>query len=179
LSSNQSTGNSLNSFTDVHALAVAAMLIALNIVLTRYFSIQTQFLRIGFGFMPVAVFSMLYGAIPGGIAAVGGDLIGFFLFPTGPFFPGITFSAFVLGAIYGLFLHKKELSLWRVIVCCVCAVFVVDAFLNTIWLSMLYSKAISLIVVSRLIKAAVMLPIEVALIYAFYRIAGKRMQAAL
>lgn len=157
-------------------IAYAAMLIALNVIIARYLSINTQFLRIGFGFLPVAVFSMLFGPIPGAVAAALGDIIGFFIFPTGPFFPGLTLSAFIYGLIYGLFLYKKDLTLLKIIVCCFAAVFIVDLCLNTLWLSILYATEIKLIIIPRLIKAAVLFPIQVILISLYYRLVGKKIQ---
>ena len=42
-------------------IVTTALLIALDVILTRFLSIQTQFLRIGFGFLPVAVAGIAYG----------------------------------------------------------------------------------------------------------------------
>ncbi len=171
--------NPFRSFSDPRTVAVAAMLVALNVVLTRFLSIQTQFLRIDFGFLPVAICAMLYGPVTGALGAVLADVIGYLLYPTGPYFPGLTLSAFILGLIFGIFLYKKDLSVLRTAVCCLCAVLVVDFALNTVCLSILYEKAVALFVVPRLIKAAVMLPIETALIYLFYQVLGKRLAAQL
>ncbi len=168
--------SSFCSFANPRTLAFAAMLIALNVILTRYFSIQTQFLRIGFGFLPVAIFSMLFGPVPGAIAATMGDLIGFFLFPNGMFFPGFTFSAFVQGLIYGLFLYKKDLSWLRIALCSLCVILVVDVCMNTAWLSILYHQAVNLIIVPRLIKAAIMLPTQAIIVFLFYQTFGGRIR---
>ena len=169
--------NPFSALKSPRTIAFAAMLIALNVIITRYLSIQTQFLRIGFGFLPVAVFSMLFGPVLGAIAAAVGDLIGFFLFPSGPFFPGITLSAFVYGFIYGIFLYKKDLSVLRLVFACLATVFTVDLCLNTLWLSILYKTDIRFIILQRLIKAAVMLPVQVILIGLFDRYLGKKIKA--
>ena len=42
-------------------LVIMAFLIALEIVLTRFCSINTPILRIGFGFLPVAMLGIMYG----------------------------------------------------------------------------------------------------------------------
>ena len=49
-------------------LVVLAFLIALEIILTRFCSIQTPIVRIGFGFLPVAMMGILYGPIWAGSA---------------------------------------------------------------------------------------------------------------
>lgn len=175
----QSLKDSLHAFTRPGTLVLAAMFIALNVVLTRYLSIQTQFLRIGFGFLPVAIFSMLCGPIPGAIAAVIGDVLGFLLFPGGIFSPGLTASAFILGLLYGLFLYKKEITLLRLMIACFVSIFIVDLCLNTIWLSILYGESIRLMIVGRIIKSAAMLPVQVTLLYLFQKVLGKRLSAQL
>ena len=164
---------SFRTLADPRTIAFGAMLIALNVILTRYLSVQTLFLRIGFGFLPVAIFSMLFGPVPGAIAAALGDVVGFMIAPVGTYFPGFTASAFLLGLIYGIFFYRKNLSLVRIILACLLAGIVVDLTLNTIWLSMLYGTSISAILVSRLIKFAITLPIQVALIYLFQQFLGK------
>ena len=54
-------------------IVTVALLIALDVILTRFLSIQTQSLRIGFGFLPVAVAGIAYGPFWGAVTgAVGG-----------------------------------------------------------------------------------------------------------
>ena len=88
-------------------LVSCAMLTALGVVLNRFLSIHTAGWTIGFSFAPVALAAMVYGAAAG--AAVGGltDLIGAILFPFGPYFPGFTATAALMGAVYGWFLHRR------------------------------------------------------------------------
>ena len=71
-------------------LVFTGFMIALSVVLSKLVSINISFLRIGFGFLPIAVLAMLYGPY---VAAIGygiADLLGAWLFPTGTFFPGFT-----------------------------------------------------------------------------------------
>ena len=86
------------------------LLIALQVILTRFMSIHTPIVRIGFGFLPLAMTSILYGPWVGGITAVIADLIGFTLFPTGTYFPGFTLTAFLTGFTYGILFHNKPKS---------------------------------------------------------------------
>ncbi len=171
--------NSLHSFFRPSTFVLAAMFIALNVILTRYLSIQTQFLRISFGFLPVAVYAMLFGPLPGAIAAVLGDVLGYILFPTDAYIPGLTVSAFIYGFIYGILLYNKPISLGRIIVTCLSAVFIVDFCLNTIWLADFYDQNIFLILVPRLIKSAVMLPVQIILLFSYDKVLGKRIQTQL
>ena len=83
------------------------LLISMEIILTRFFSVQTPILRIGFGFIPVVLASIMFGPVLGGITAAFSDILGMMLFPQGVYFPGFTLSAFLAGLIYGLLLYKK------------------------------------------------------------------------
>ena len=92
-------------------LVVLAFLIALEIILTRFCSIQTPIVRIGFGFLPVAMMGILYGPIWAGIGYAIGDLLGMLIFPSAAYFPGFTLTAFSTGMIFGFFLKGKETHL--------------------------------------------------------------------
>lgn len=145
------------------------MFIAMEVILTRFLSIQTPIVRIGFSFIPIAISSMMFGPVFGGIAAALADIIGMMIFPTGgAFFPGFTLSAFLTGVIYGLFLSKKSKTFLRISM----AVIVVSAFINlgldTIWLLMITGKGILVILPPRIIKTIVMVPIQILLIKAVW-----------
>ncbi|MDF2675486.1 MAG: folate transporter [Clostridiales bacterium] len=145
------------------------MFIAMEVILTRFLSIQTPIVRISFSFIPMAISAMMFGPIFGGIAAALADIIGMMIFPTGgAFFPGFTLSAFLTGAIYGLFLSNKSKTIFRISM----AVIVVSAFINlgldTIWLLMITGKGILAILPPRIIKTIVMVPIQILLIKAVW-----------
>jgi ECF transporter S component (folate family) len=56
---------SLRAFYKPQALTLMAILIALQIILTRFLSILVfPWLRIGFGFLPIAAVGMLLGPVP-------------------------------------------------------------------------------------------------------------------
>jgi len=93
---------------NVRTLCITAMLIAMEVVLNRFCSINTMGLKIGFSFIPPVVAAMLYGPVIS--AAVYGiaDFIGATLFPIGPYHPGFTLCAALMGVVYGLFLYRRE-----------------------------------------------------------------------
>ena len=55
---------------------MVAMLVALDIVITRFIAIQTPITRIGFGFLATSMCSMLFGPFVGAGAAFMGDFLG-------------------------------------------------------------------------------------------------------
>jgi len=146
-------------------LVVMALLIALEIILTRFLSIETPTLRIGFGFLPVAVMAILYGPWWTGAAGIVGDLVGMTLMPKAAFFPGFTLTAFLAGMIYGLILYKKPIT-WKRTFVAVSAVNVICSLcLDTVWLSMMYGDSFLVLLPMRLVKAAIMIPLATAIIY--------------
>src|SRR3712207_3367803 len=96
------------------SLAISAMLLALACVL-GFFSVQvTPTMKIGVSFIPNELVGFLFGPVVGPIFGAVGDIVKYFLKPTGPFFPGFTISAIVGGLIYGCILYKRPLNLFRV-----------------------------------------------------------------
>jgi len=84
------------------------MLLVLLIVLSRFLSIETQFLVLGFSFILIMLSAVWLGPKYSLVIAGLGDLIGAILFPFGAYFPGFTLSAIISGFIYGIFLYDKN-----------------------------------------------------------------------
>ena len=82
-------------------IVITGFMVALSVVLSKLVSINISFLRIGFGFLPIAVLAILYGPAVAAIGYALADLIGAWLLPTGQFFPGFTVSAILTGLIFG------------------------------------------------------------------------------
>ena len=73
-----------------------AMLLALRLALGYVTNIQlTESIKIGFTIFPTTIACMMFGPVPGLVMGGAADLIGFFLKPTGPFFPGYTEATFI------------------------------------------------------------------------------------
>ena len=153
-----------------------ALLIAIEVVLTRFLSFNTQFLRIGFGFLPVAVMGMMYGPVWAGIGYAIGDVLGMLIFPSGPYFPGFTLSAFLTGLVYGLLLYKKEVTWQRTLIASLIISVVINLGLDTLWLSILYGKGYIPILVGRLVKFPLAVAIQTVLIPLVYKLVVKRIQ---
>ncbi len=148
----------------VQILVFVAVLVASEIVLTRFASIQTATIRIGFGFIPLALTSMLFGPIVGGIMGATSDVLGMLIFPKFAYFPGFTLSAFVGGFIYGLVLYNKPKSLLRVALAVLLVTLIKDLGLNTLWLHMMYDRAFIVLLFGRIITNAIMFFVQITLI---------------
>lgn len=121
--------------------------------------------RVSVTFIPVAVAAYLMG-IPAGILVGGiGDLLSCVLFPSGPYYPGFTVSAMMVGAIYGLFFkgNKEKMMRLRVIGATAVITVGVNMVLNTLWLADLYEKAYFAFLISRSIKNLIVFPFQIIL----------------
>ena len=151
--------NNNNSFS-VRRLAQMALLIALEIILSRFVSIATPIVKISFSFLPLAAMAILYGPAYAAAGAGLADFLGATLFPIGPYFPGFTLSAALTGAVYGFILQKNRVTVGRTL----SAILVIDIFiqlgLSTLWLVMITDKAFLALIPVRAMKCAAMIPIK-------------------
>ena len=151
---------------DARSISVIGLLMGLEIILTRFIAIETPIVRIGFGFLPVAIIAMLYGPWIAGTAAAMTDFMGIMLFPkVALYFPGFTLSAFLIGVIYGLVLYKKPKTLKRVIIAVLLTTLFVNLGLNTLWLKIILDKAVYVIFPARLVQNLILAPINCILLY--------------
>lgn len=150
--------------TNVQKLAYAALLIAAQIVLSRFLSVQTQVFKIGFGFVPIVLAAMLFGPLWAAAVAAISDVLGAVLFPVGAYFPGFTLTAVLVALVYGFFLYREQ-SLVRIVAAVLVISIPLHLFLNTFWISMLYSKAYWALLLSRMLQVAVMVPVQIVLIW--------------
>jgi len=120
-------------------LTALAMLIAIEVILSRFLSINAWNIKIGFGFVPVVIAAVLYGPLAGGIVGALSDFIGALLFPIGTYFPGFTLTSFLMGMIFRLFLYKKQGWLQGLAAVGINQ-FILGLFLNTFWISVLYGS---------------------------------------
>lgn len=152
---------------------MSAVLIALNIVITRLLSIDIGAVRIGLGFIPISLGAMLYGPVPGAAIAVLADLLGALLQGKG-YWPGFGLSSLLLGATYGLFLYKKEKSLKNITICVVLQAVLIDALLGSLWYKIFGGMPFLAALSMRSVDAFVMIPVKMILIPYLWRYIGRR-----
>jgi ECF transporter S component (folate family) len=162
-----------SSSYNIKKLAMLSMLVALEIVLNRFLSINTIGTKIGFSFVPIVVAAFLFGPLSAGIVYAIADFLGAILFPIGPYFPGFTVSAFLMGFTYGIFIYKKQrVGLLRNVLPPILINNVIfGLLLNTVWVSILYnSKNYWGWFIYRLPEYAILIPVSFIIIPFILRI---------
>ncbi len=140
-------------------LVTMGLLVALQIILSRFFSINAWNFKIGFSFLPIAVAGMLFGPVGGVAVATVADVVGALLFPSGQFFPGFTLTALLGGLVWGFFLYKKQ-SNGRILCAVLIEQLILSLLLNTLWISILYSSPFVPLMASRVVQCAVLGPVQ-------------------
>ena len=140
-------------------LVAVALLVAVNVVLSRFLSISTQEIKIGFAFIPVMIGSLALGPVGGGIVGALGDLVGAVFFPIGAYFPGFTVCAFLTGWNYGIFLKNNQIHV-RIILAVSISEIVCSLLLNSWWISLLYGIPYWGSVLTRILQSIVMIIVE-------------------
>lgn len=143
----------------VRTIVYLGILTALEIVLNRFLSLNAWNLKIGFSFVPVALAGMLFGPLGGGVVGALGDLLGAVLFPIGPYFPGFTLTAFLTGAVFGLFLRKRRTAL-SVLGAVAVNQLLLSLLLNSLWISILYGSPYGPLLGTRVIQCAILAPVQ-------------------
>ena len=152
-------------------IILTAILLATQIVLSRFLSIKTPILKISFAFIPSMLCAIWLGAKWTVLLNVLGDIIGATLFPSGAFFIGYTISTAISGLIYGLLLYKKEDNSYtdkkfiiRLIISVVLVTCISNIGLNTLWISITTGKAFIVLLGTRIVKELIMIPIQIVVI---------------
>lgn len=143
---------------NIQTLVISGVLIAMEIVLSRFLSINTWNMKIGFSFVPVVLAAMLCGPAGSCTVAALGDLLGAILFPIGPYFPGFTLTALLRGAVFGLLCRKP--SPVRALAAAAVNELLLGLLVNSLWISLLYGTSYSVSLVSRLPQCLLMVPIQ-------------------
>ena len=150
-------------------LAYMSVLVAVEIVLSRFLSINAWNIKIGFSFVPIVLAAMLYGPLCAGIVAALGDFLGAILFPIGAYFPGFTLTAFLTGVVFGLFLYKKQ-TFPRTVAAVGNNQFILGLFLNTYWISVLYGSPYVPLLATRVVQSAILTVAQLIVIQLLIRV---------
>ena len=164
----------------IKKIIIASLLLSSTIVLSRILSIRTPILTIGFSFVPIMLSGIILGPKYTVFIATLADIIGALLFPIGSFFYGFTITAFLTGLVYGIFLYNKDefkldkKFIIKSIIAILIVTILLNGVLNTIWIKMTVKDASKIIIIPRVIKQLIMIPVKFFVLMAISKIFGER-----
>lgn len=166
--------NIKKSSLSTKVLVRGAFFAALSIILSRVFGIMiTQTLKISFGGIPLKLSGLLYGPIVGGMVGFVSDIIGILINAGGAVHLGFTLvsvlSGVIPGLMYVLFLRDNKLDYKIVVVIACILTAAMSLFLNTIWLTQMYGTPYMALLVSRVPKTLIQLPVDIIITMFLYK----------
>ncbi|MFZ5945565.1 MAG: folate family ECF transporter S component [Bacillota bacterium] len=139
-------------------LVEGALLIALSVILTRFFSIKVSIggvdgVRIGLGVMPIILAGLRSGVMQGARVGALADIIGYFLSPGGAYMPHFTVTSALNGVLPALLIGKKEkLNPYRIFFVVLVTQLVIGMAIVPYFLNMLFGIPYQVIFLPRLIS---------------------------
>ncbi len=147
-------------------IVLCGLMAALAVILSMVASIDVgPYIRIGFSGLPNRIVECLFGPVAGCLFGGMLDILKYMLKPSGPFFFGFTFNVMLAGLIYGTILYQKPVTVKRIVAAEFLTKLTVNCLLNTLWISMLYGKGFFVLLPLRVLKNAIMLPIDSCILY--------------
>lgn len=163
---------SAKEFKNTKSIIGCGMLSAIKIIVGMFsITLIPNLLRIGFSGHVLAVLSMFYGPVMGGISAIFIDGIEHILAggSQGAYFPGFAFNACISAIIYGLFFYQtKSIKVKDVIICRFIVTLLVNLILTPIWLNIMYGS--ELLAIPRIVKNIIEFPIDCFILYQILKI---------
>lgn len=153
-------------FKQTKHMTRCSMILALSVLSSYVMSFYpTNYLKISFSFIFIAIAASEYGPIIASVIAAASDIITFLAHPQGAYIAPLTITAAIGGIIVGLFLYKRKCNLWRIIVSRTIIVAFISTIIDTYILSSVMGKVFFLFLSQRVIKNAIALPIEIIIMY--------------
>jgi len=162
--------SSASKLKDIRWLAVMASFIALETVLKLFYIPVGENLRIQIVFLAAALEAWLVGPVAAVVSAIASDLIGFMLFPSGPFFAGYTLSEAAAAFFYAIWMYRHKASLVRMAGSRICVNYLVNVLMGSLWSSILYSKGFYYYMMKSLVKNSILLPFEILAMLALFKV---------
>lgn len=157
------------SFGSVRMLAVCAMFIAMRIAIGALFIPVGENLRVYFTYAVTALGASVYGPLMALAEGFVSDILGYFIAPSGGFFPGYTLSAMLGSVTYALFFYRQRQSFVRIFLCRMVINVVVNILIGSVWSAVLYGKGYVYYLGKSVVKNLLLLPAEAVVMYTVFR----------
>lgn len=156
-------------------IVILSLFAAIGIILRLLVFYPVPTIKLSVEHVPIILAGLFFGPLAGAITGFVYDIVGANLIPGGSYFPGITFSAMLLGVIPALLKPKliKSGSFLNIFSIVIITEVIVSMFFNSIWLSMLYGISFGTpqftgLVISRIITYLIMSIVYTIIIYFLY-----------
>jgi len=153
---------------NLRRLIFAALVVAMGIVISSLFIPVGDNLRIYFKFLVYSVGSAVYGPFLGLLVGAVGDTLGYFIHPSGAYFPGYLLSEMLGCLVYALLLYRKRITVLRLFLSKLIVNVCINLCLGSLWSAMLYSKGFYYYFAKSAVKNLLLLPLEVLAMTALF-----------
>ena len=154
---------------NLRMLTLAAIVVALRIALGGLRIPLGDNLNIFFGYFVNSLGAAIYGPVVALLSGFATDVLGYFVHPTGPFFPGYVLSTMLGSFFYALFFYRARVTALRVVLAKLSVNLLVNVGLGALWSAIQFSKGYYYYLVKSLAKNIGLLPVEALLLWLFLR----------
>lgn len=157
---------SLNELKSTQTIVFCGFMGAMAAVLSFLTALKLgPYITIGISWIPSRIVDYMFGPAVGMLFGGVMDIVKHFARPLGPFDIRFTLVPMASGLLYGYFLYKKPISLWRIFVAKLIATVVLNLGVNTYLISTTTGKAYLAILPPRFVKNMIALPIESVMMF--------------
>lgn len=151
---------------DTRSWMVMALMIAISVILSRFFSLQTEILRLSLGYLPIILAGILLGPAAGGIVGVAADFLGTTFFSAYAWFPPLALTPLFIGVWSGLFRGQfMKNNFWLTVLLNFCGNVIGRIIISSACLNILYGTGFDVLLATRIPSSIIMTVVESALVY--------------
>lgn len=156
----------MRGFNTTRSWIIMALMTAISIVMSRFFSFQTDILRISLGYVPIILTGALLGPVQGAVVGVVADFLGTVLFSPYAWFPPLALAPMFIGLWSGFMRGVVSKNvLFSTILVNLGGNIIGRIVISSFFLNYLYGTGFAALLASRIPLCIVMTCIESALIY--------------
>lgn len=148
------------NYNSIHHLTCMGILIAMNVVLSRFLSITAIDIKIGFSFITVVIAARMFGPVAAMLVNGIGDFIGAILFPQGAYILPITLTAALFGLMFGLIIHKN-LNMKTIVLSVLATQLICTLLINSYILHLYFGLDFYATVSTRIVQSIVMSSVQI------------------
>lgn len=154
-------------YKSTRILAFSALLIALDIIFTRFLRIEIfGYERYSLQFLSHALSGLLMGPVIAAVNCMAGDLLGMLINSGGlSLFLPVTLNCALRGLIYGFLLHRKHVSFVRTLIAVAAVTVCCDLFANSYILHEFYELSFWGMLLAKLPFRLVSIPIYAGVLW--------------